>query len=413
MADMKELVRQIGTLAEELSRAVEEELEATGAETRAKITELTAGFERVCAERDAALGGQREVERELAVAEKRIETLVDKLKDARQAAAEAGEEAQRALRRQLDALQGECDDARAELDKERAVRKRLEKAAAADEKRLSELAKASQPGAGAVGAEFDRLQGELTEARESAGEERQARQRLETDLAAATEKVQVLEQALKNAAAPALAGGDAGVRARVEECERQLRTVEADLAAEQQLCRRYARECAEAQKRVAELESRSGQTAATPIVADKGVADARPAADKPLPHELRPAPKPGVLFRPDWDLQSLPCASAEQILQAWSSVSNVQLSLEGYPSQYCSAYLVVVKQGKQKQLYLLFNLKGLKHLLVCVPATPPKDEAALAKLLGEGQKYLQMSGFDLEKLAPADIPRRMGHYLQG
>ena len=127
---------------------------------------------------------------------------------------------------------------------------------------------------------------------------------------------------------------------------------------------------------------------------------------------MRPAPKRGALFHPDWDLQSLPCDSAEQILQAWASVSNVQLSLEGYPSQYCSAYLVVIKQGRQKQLYLLFNLKEIKHILVCVPATPPKDEASLGKLIGEGQKYLLMSGFDLEKLSAAEIPERLGHYLQ-
>ena len=62
---------------------------------------------------------------------------------------------------------------------------------------------------------------------------------------------------------------------------------------------------------------------------------------------------------------------------------------------------------------MLFNLKELKHILVCVPATPPKDEASLSKLAGEGQKYLLMSGFDLEKLSAADIPKRLGHYLQG
>jgi len=416
MADVKEIVRRIGSLAEELGREVDSALAASGSEARARLEELAVELEQVRAEKDEALAARQEAERELDLSEKRVESLVLKLKDARQAAVEAGEEAQRTMRRQLEALQSESDEARSELERERSVRKRLEKGAAADEKRLNDLEKAlasgKSAGSGKVdSAELDKLQDELTAARKEADAESLSRKKLQQELAEAKKKTAALEASLKEAASAD--EGSVEIEGQLKELAEKLESVEAELAAEKQLCRRYSRDCAEAQRRVAELESGSGVAAPSSLAVESPGSAARPAADKPLPHELRPAPKRGALFHPDWDLQSLPCASTEQVLQAWASVSNVQLSLEGYPSQYCSAYLVVVKQGRQKQLYMLFNLKEIRHILVCVPANPPKDEASLGKLVGEGQKYLLMSGFDLEKLSSTDIPSRLGHYLRG
>jgi len=419
MADVKEIAQQIAELTELLGRELDGVLEARQVDDEAQIARLSAELEQTRADKDAAQVARQEAEREADVAEKRVESLVQKLKEARQATIEAGEEAQRTLRRQLEALQGECDDARAELDNERSVRKRLERGAAADEKRLQELEKAlatANVPAGTDSAELATVQGALDEARDAATKERQEREKLALELASTGKKLAALERQLSRAesASADTAADGAQVREQLAALTEKLKTTESELAAEQQLCRRYATECAEAQRRLSELESRGGMPAETGLpLADKPLLGSKPATDKPLPHELRPAPKPGALFRPDWDLNVLPCSSTEQILQAWASVSNVQLSLEGYPSQYCSAYLVIVKQGKQKQLYMLFNLKGIKHILVCVPSTPPKDEASLNKLAGEGQKYLLMSGFDLEKLPAADIPKRLGHYLQG
>ncbi len=418
MADVKQIVRQIANLAEELGREVDGALAASCADVRARLAEAEAQLEQARMERDEALAARQEAEREVDVAEKRVDSLVQKLKEARQAAVEASEEAQRTLRRQMEALQSECDDARNELERERSVRKRLEKGASADEKRLHELEKALGAGKAAAvsgGADVAALQEALREAREAVGREGQARERLERELAETGRQLAVAEQALSQVKSTARsAADDDDTRGQLAALAEKLRTVESELAAEQQLSRRYARECAEAQRQLTEQEARGAAPApAAPVpVADRPMLASKPATDKALPHELRPGPKPGALFHPDWNLNALPCSSAEQILQVWASVSNVQLSLEGYPSQYCSAYLVVLKQGKQKQLYMLFNLKEIKHILVCVPSTPPKDEASLNKLVGEGQKYLLMSGFDLEKLSSADIPTRLDHYLQ-
>jgi hypothetical protein len=153
-------------------------------------------------------------------------------------------------------------------------------------------------------------------------------------------------------------------------------------------------------------------SAAANGVAAGDVAATVPAVAGLLPHQLRPAPKAGSLFHPDWDLSGLPCQSAEQVVQAWGSVYNVQLALEGYPSQYCAAFLVVLREGRRKRLYFLFSLKQSRHTLVCVPAQPAPDEAALRKLIAEGQQFLKRSGFAMDKLTAAEVPGMLGGYFR-
>ena len=196
----------------------------------------------------------------------------------------------------------------------------------------------------------------------------------------------------------------------------QLRTAEARIEELRREGESQAVALAGARQRLAELEAaaaRGGAPHSKPAAAAESGTVVRTAPDKPLPHELRPAPRPGALFRPDWDLAGLPCKSPDQVLQAWESVSNVQLMLEGYPSQYCSAFLVVLKQGRGRHLYLLFNLRESRYTLVCVPGKPPTDEASLAKAVEEGLKYLKMSGFELNRIKPADVAHILGSYFLG
>ena len=424
MLTYEQIVRQIGVSVEELGRAVADELRSCKAEMQSRIDELTAELERARTFGDAALGAKQGLEQELETDRKRIETLVQKLKEARQEATEARDQVQRELQQRLEQLEKAAEGAREELDQERSIRKRLEKGAATDEKRLNELEKAlaeggrgAPAGAGevATAAEIDKLRAALNDALTTVKAERIAREGLEDQLGEAHKLIEALEKAVKSSrefssGANRRAAEEDGQR--LQELAEKLASVQAQLEEEQRDGRQYAREHAGAQKRIAELEQvlSAGGGAVGPSGVSRGGA-ARPAPEKPLPHELRPSPKPGALFRPEWDLQALPCKSAEQVLQAWGSVSNVQLSLEGYPSQYCTAFLVVLKLGRQKQLFVLFNLKESKHKLVCVPSKPPGDEASLNKLIGEGQKYLQMSGFELEKIPPDDMGRILGGYF--
>jgi hypothetical protein len=420
MSDRTELIRQIGALVEELGRVAEEEREAGIVEAKERILDLTTELEQTRAQGEVAVAARQNLEHELEVAEKRIETLVQKLKEARQATAEAGEEAQRALRRQLDALQQECDDARADLETERSARKRLEKGAAADEKRLGELEKAlaGKPVASAAtdrdGKEAATLRAELEVAFTAITQERQARERVEADLEEAHDLIQALQGKLKQTPpVPEAAAGKAAAAEEVRTLTEKLRAAEERADHAQRESQQHAAACASAERRIAVLEETLKVQAAAKLqpLTESSMAGGKPSTDKALPHELRPPPKPGAIFRPNWDLERLPCKSADQILQAWESVSNVQLSLEGYPSQYCAAFLVVLKQGKLKQLYILFNLKMTKHVLVCIPSKLPTDEASLNKAISEGLKYLQMSGFELDKIKPEDFEHQLGHYF--
>lgn len=427
MLTYEQIVKQIGASVEELGRAVAEELRSSKAEMHSRIDELTAELEKTRAAGDEALGAKQGLEQELEIDRKRIETLVQKLKEARQEAAEARDEVQRELQQRLEQLENAAEGAREELAQERSIRKRLEKGAATDERRLNELEKAlseggaaAPPGNGqASAAELDKLRTALNDALADVKAEREARAGLEDELDEAHKLVEALEKAVKGSresSSSASRGATEEDGRRLQELAEKLAAVQLQLEEEQRDGRKYARAHAEAQRRIAELEHamNAGEAAGQAGFSGSGSPPAtRQTTDKPLPHELRPPPKPGELFRPDWDLQALPCKSADQVLQAWGSVSNVQLSLEGYPSQYCTAFLVVLKAGRQKQLFVVFNLKQSKHKLVCVPSKPPTDEAGLNKLIGEGQKYLQMSGFELEKITPADMGRVLeGYFLQ-
>ncbi len=106
-----------------------------------------------------------------------------------------------------------------------------------------------------------------------------------------------------------------------------------------------------------------------------------------------------------------PRQSSKQVLKAWETVFNVQTSLEGYPSQYCMAFLVVLRLEKQKNLYLLYRLKKSKHTLVCVPVKTPKDEPSLAKAIKEGLNFLKISGFGMETISKDDIENTLRPYF--
>jgi hypothetical protein len=204
--------------------------------------------------------------------------------------------------------------------------------------------------------------------------------------------------------------------ARAQELEERLRSLEDQLEGETLVKKALAKELAAAGKKLAEQEASLAK--ASTVKKGQGVVEtAAPVeskkvskSSKPLPHEVRPAPKKGAFFRPDWDLQGLPCSSTSQVFKAWETVFNVQMGIEGYPSQYCMAFMVVLKQGKQKKLYLLYRLKQNKHTLICIPAKRPKGEATLQKAIKEGLDFLRKSGFEMDEMSAEHIGSTLGAY---
>ena len=206
---------------------------------------------------------------------------------------------------------------------------------------------------------------------------------------------------------------------KVQKLEETLRSVENQLEAAYVEQKKLAKAVTVAEKKLAKQEEKLVQVQAErkerripeAAVVKEAVTEQRVKSAKPLPHELRPAPKKGSLFHPDWDLEGLPCESSEQVFKAWETAFNVQISLEGYPSQYCMAFLVVLRLGKQKKLYMLYRLKNSKHTLICVPAKPIKDETSLKKAIKDGLKFLRMSGFEMLEMAAENVDGALGSYF--
>ena len=324
---------------------------------------------------------------------------------------------------------GDAEAAQAELKKElRAARKRLK--ALEKQHEGAAVEPAANRGAAELRAQLAAAIEERDQEHMRAAELLLANHQQEQDLAALrqrgellADRLQIAEQALTGATPlraaratleSALAAAQAATvaeRQARDELAGQLRDTTAQLAEERLANQRLERTRAEAEQRCASLaaELRKSAEEATPVAT--GNAGTAPAVTKPLPHQVRPAPRKGALFRPDWDMRGLPCRSADQVVQAWESVYNVQLSLEGYPSQYCAAFLVVIEGAGRRQPYLLFSLKKSRHLLVCIPGQPPDDETTLLKFLDEARKYLKKSGFELEKIAAADVSDTLGGYF--
>ncbi|MDT8443231.1 MAG: hypothetical protein RQ722_02970 [Desulfuromonadales bacterium] len=340
------------------------------------------------------------------------------------------------LREQRVQFARELKDLRAEYDQECSIRKRLEKKTVEDGQRIdgledalvkatekaSELSVGEKEFSSVARGEIESLKIKLQEQQQRVNEERKSREDLESAIDEAHKFIDSLEKKVRESESTAKEQLSREVSGRDEsqkicELELRLKMAESQLEQERVEQQRLLRAIAVAENKIAEQKERlvRGQAGLVEKESLAVVAEAsarmQTKSAKPLPHELRPEPKKGVYFRPDWDLGGLPCRSSEQVFEAWESVFNVQTSLEGYPSQYCMAFLVVLRLEKQKKLYLLYRLKQSKHTLVCVPAKTPKDEPSFKKATNEGLDFLRRSGFDMEAMSTEDIDSSLRTYF--
>lgn len=387
---------------------------------------------------ESALNLNSALEEKLAKAVEQSEDLRESLKETEGLALfkERDEQRVSSLKEQNDALARELNDLRDEYDRESGIRKRLEDRALEEGRRVraleDSLAKVSentsemseeQQDFAVVAREVEALKVELHEHKQRLSEERKTREELESEIDEAHKIIESLERMVRATEETSI-----NQRAReaqgtieshkIQELESKLKAVESQLEQERIEQKRLVREVAVAEKKITEQEERLvlgrgehiERVIPEPVDAKAGAqTSSKPA--KPLPHELRPAPKKGALFRPDWDLEGLPCQSPKQVFKAWETAFNVQTALEGYPSQYCMAFLVVLRVEKQKKLYMLYRLKQSKHTLVCVPATTPKDDLSLEKAIKEGLNFLKMSGFAMEAMSTEHIANTLGAYF--
>ena len=401
------------THLDDSERSLKEAL-AKGAAAAAEESKLQAEIRRLHGELQSTSSRRELLEQKLKAAEDSARTTV-----------KAAEQELVQFKEKCLTLESTLEDNSAELQEIRRDHARQVEKAAADKARITELEAALEKqsaGLKPVSKEVDlqllceQRAKELAAAHANAQKEHKARKCAEQELEKAQSRIDELEQAAEKLSATVrtvspTAETTIDDRSSNEETEAKLREVEAQLAQERQEAKSLSHALDVAVKKIMALEAKGHDLPGQPSPPPATI-DARPATGrKPLPHETRPAPKAGALFHPKWELSGLPCRAPEQVLNAWESVYNVQLALEGYPSQYCAAFMVVLKEGAQKRIYLLFDLKKDQHLLVCVPGTPPKNEAGLKKLVTDAQKYLKMSGFELEKIPAASIASTLQRYF--
>jgi chromosome segregation ATPase len=426
---LKETVALKESLQEELATAVEkqealqkslEEAENLAQTNTAKTAELQEALDR-CAALEEKNEGLKE---ELSLALEKHDELQKSLEDAQNLGQVNAVE--NADLQEMEARYAELvklnESLREEFDQERSVRKRLERGASEDDRRISELEESLQQVEAVVepecSAAFEEKMKALTL---HLDQEKAAREALDIELQAAHKIIDSLEKMVRETEASSSEKSKKKTSTaqdddKIKELEERLRSLQDQLEGETLVKKTLAKELASVEKKLAAQESplaepstlKNGQgviETAAPTESEK-----LSKSSKPLPHEVRPAPKKGAFFRPDWDLQGLPCRSTGEIFKAWETVFNVQMAIEGYPSQYCMAFMVVLKQAKQKKLYLLYRLKQTKYTLLCVPAKSPKDEASLKKAIKEGLDFLRKSGFEMDEMSAEHVESTLGAY---
>ncbi len=443
--DLKSAVLQVNTLQKELKNA-----EKAVARHVAEVKK-TEGVQTELAEAQQALQGSLDLNNDL---EEKLATTIEEHKSSKERLREAektardkhqDEEQTIALTEQNEQLSGDLEDLRDEYALECSIRKRLEKGTLEEGKRIQELqdalAKVTENASTMPADEKDSarnsqevtsLRVELQESQLKFKTAQRSQEELESEVDEAHKMIYSLEKMLRETDSAAKEQRSYGKSEeknsqQVEALEKQLKAVEGQLEQELVEQKRLAKAVSAAEKKITEqeealrkeeslskeqsvqFEKQAIQVATSESVPQSPAKPVKPA--KPLPHELRPAARKGAFFRPDWDLEGLPCQSPKEVFKAWETVYNVQTSLEGYPSQYCMAFLVVLHVKKQKQLYMLYRLKLSKHTLVCVPAKPLKDEASLKKAINEGLNFLKVSGFEMDEMAAENIDSTLTRYF--
>jgi|GEM_PF-6898429 len=129
--------------------------------------------------------------------------------------------------------------------------------------------------------------------------------------------------------------------------------------------------------------------------------------------EERRSPRKRAFFHVDWERSAVAYSSPEQVLEIHQSVGMVQLALEGYPNQHCSAYVVTLKRETGRQIYVVFRLAESERNLVYVPVRPVEEQAGFELAREEAFKFLEVVGYALEKVVLGKTPKNRARALKG
>ena len=200
---------------------------------------------------------------------------------------------------------------------------------------------------------------------------------------------------------------------RIKELETELETAHHSSDEDQKEIRRLKSDNAKHIRRIEELEEqqahasrsedeplrpRSRLSSGRSLLSSSAGSRSSSTSAANAPHVVRRPPPAGATFGVDWDLEHLPCSSLDQVVEAYQSICNAQLTLEGYSTQYCSAYIFVLKENGGRQLYMVFNLPQEGRFLIYKPIKKPASSSEIQQLLKEAHKFLQVVGVETERI---------------
>jgi hypothetical protein len=258
-----------------------------------------------------------------------------------------------------------------------AERERLEAEKAAAEQRAAEMAEA------------------VRRAERQAAVERAGREQLLAEKAAAEQRAAELTNAARRTAELAEVARQAAERAEAERREREQLELE-----KARMERRLLERAEEPRKGKRGAVEKGRQPTALPSLGGRFTSDSS-AMERPVAPPPKPSTRPsvsGAFFQVDWDLADVAYESADDVLEVHQSISRTQLSLEGFPNQYCTAYIVALKKGKGRQVYVAFRLATSNRVLVYVPSSPPRNQDAYGRTMNEANKFLRVTGIETECL---------------
>ena len=449
-AEKKEAER----LAAELARRVrlgEERLAAERSE-REKLRVAKTGSERLAAEKAAAEARASELAESVRLAEERLleERTERERLDAEKSLAERQlRELGRAVQLAEEKTAAERTE-RERLEADRAQWERLAREKSLVEKRVQELTEAVGVAEAKMAEErsekerlvAERHHGERLEAekreveskleellasyREAVGKfeaERSERERLAAEKSMAESQLKDLSKALRSTRekaleAPAaraqverLLAAKAGAETRAEELTQALRLARERAEFERRERERLAAEKSLAEKRLADVTARMerGQEKGSGEMEETrglprldwltGARDRQASRGGPPPGGCSRPSFPGASFLVDWNLPIVGYSDADEVVEVYQSIGPSQLSLEGFPSQYFSAFIIGLKKGGLPRVYVTFFLHADHRALVYVPSRDPVGPSGYAKARKEAMQFLQLAGYMLDRVS--------------
>jgi hypothetical protein len=410
----------------------EDRLVAEKAEIEARAAELAESV-RLTEERLAAERKERErLASEKDLAERLLEELTRAVK-----VAEENTAAERAARERLETQRGEWERlAQEKVLVEKQVKELAEAKKAAERMEKERMAAERQSGERletekkALQSKLEELLIAYREAVEKFEAERSERERLVVEKSRAEKQLRELSLALRSAeekvsGAPAekaevkrLLAAKADAEARAEELRRALQLTREEAEFDRRERERLAAEKVLAERRLEDLTAgmESGQEKGPGKKEEKkglprlnwvpGSREKQALQSGPPSGALTRSSFQGASFQIDWSLPFVAYSDVEEVAEVYQSIGPSQLSLEGFSSQYCSAYVIVLKREARPKVYVAFLLSSDNRVLVYVPVREPGGSAEFKKVKEEAMQFVQLAGYMLDRV-PLDPGREI------